>query len=96
MKKIALLAALIGTVALPMAAFAETAPMVEVANTTVHTTPGTMVYAGHRRLGAAYRVLPDGSPQVILDGQLITVPAATLSLVDGKVTTNLTIAQLSR
>ena len=51
---------------------------------------GKMVVASNgARLGAVYRVTPDGSVQIIIDGKLITVPASTLSNVDGKLTTNL-------
>ena len=40
---------------------------------------GHMLYAaGGRRLAPVYRVLADGSPQLILDGRLVTVPASTL------------------
>ena len=41
------------------------------------------------RLGAVYRVTSDGSAQLIVDGKMVTVPAATLSVVDGKLTTSL-------
>lgn len=97
MNKIALLAAAVATFAIPAAAFAnDTTPMVETAATTAHAVSGHMLYAGTRRLAPVYRVLADGSPQVILDGQLVTVPAATLTDANGKLTTSLTIAQLTR
>jgi hypothetical protein len=41
------------------------------------------------RLGQVYRVGPDGAAQVILGGKIITVPAATLSSVDGRLVTSL-------
>ena len=41
------------------------------------------------RLGAVYRVTSDGSAQVIFEGKMVTIPAATLSVVDGKLTTSL-------
>ena len=42
------------------------------------------------RLGQVYRVAADGSVQLILDGRMVSVPASTLSLVGGKLTTSLT------
>lgn len=52
--------------------------------------PGKMlVTANGARLGAIYRVMEDGSAQLIVDGKMVTVPAATLSVVDGKLTTSL-------
>ncbi len=42
------------------------------------------------RIGAVYRVSDDGSAQVILEGKLVSIPAATLSVADGKLTTSLT------
>ena len=96
MKKIALLAA-VATAFVSTAAVAnDTAPMVETAAVTAHAVTGHMLYAGARRLAPVYRVLPDGSAQVILEGRLVTVPASTLTESDGKLTTSLTMAQLSR
>lgn len=46
------------------------------------------------RLGVVNRLSSDGGAQVILDGRLITVPASTLSLVDGKLTTSLSKTQV--
>jgi hypothetical protein len=46
------------------------------------------------RLGAVYRVTPDGSVQLILDGSMVTVPASTLSVVDGKLTTSLSKSEV--
>ena len=48
-----------------------------------------LVGADGVRLGIVGRVTPDGGVQIILDGKLITVPATTLSNVDGKLTTTL-------
>lgn len=53
-------------------------------------TEGKMLVASNgARLGAVYRVTDDGSAQVIIDGKMVTVPASTLSVVDGKLTTTL-------
>ena len=51
---------------------------------------GTMlVSADGVRLGPVYRVGNDGSAQLIIKGKMATVPAATLSMVDGRLTTSL-------
>jgi hypothetical protein len=56
---------------------------------------GKMLFsAGGKRLAPVYRVAPDGAPQVMLDGRLITVPVATLSVVNGKVETSLSKREL--
>jgi hypothetical protein len=53
-----------------------------------------LVAANGARLGAVYRVGADGSAQVIIDGRMVSVPANTLSSVDGKLTTSLTKSQV--
>jgi hypothetical protein len=56
----------------------------------VEVAKGKMLYsADGKRLGSVYRVGDDGSAQLILDGKMRTVPAETLSVVDGKLTTSL-------
>ena len=63
----------------------------------VSVSPGKMIYgANGRRIGAVYRVTAQGNPQLIIDGKLVTVPASTLSSVDGKVTTSLSKADIDR
>jgi len=47
-----------------------------------------LVSADGTRLGAVYRVSADGSVQVIIDGKMVTVPAAKLASADGKLTTS--------
>lgn len=42
-----------------------------------------------KRIGKVYQVTRDGDPQVIVNMRLITVPAATLSRVDGKLVSSL-------
>lgn len=67
------------------------------AASSVNVTAGKMLYgANNARVASIYRVTPEGAPQVILNGRLVTVPATTLSEVDGKVTTTLTRVELSR
>lgn len=53
-----------------------------------------LVASDGARLGAVYRVGADGSAQVIIDGKMVTVPASTLSVTDGKLTTNLSKSQV--
>jgi hypothetical protein len=61
----------------------------------VSAVKGSMLTAANgSRLGAVYRVGADGSAQIIIDGKLVTVPAATLSLSGGKLTTSLTKSQV--
>ena len=56
---------------------------------------GTLLVASNgARLGSIYRVGPDGSPQIIIDGRMVTVPAATLSVANGKVTTSLSKSEV--
>lgn len=51
---------------------------------------GKMVVAADgARLGTVYRVGSDGAVQMILGGKMVTVPASTLSLVDGRLMTSL-------
>jgi hypothetical protein len=56
---------------------------------------GKMLTAANgARLGAVYRVGPDGSAQIIIDGKLVTVPANTLSIANGKLMTSLTKSEV--
>lgn len=55
-----------------------------------------LVAANGARLGAVYRVTQDGSAQLIVDGKMVTVPASTLSVVDGKLTTSLSKSEVSK
>jgi hypothetical protein len=51
---------------------------------------GKMLTASNgARLGQVFRVAADGSVQMIIDGKLISVPASTLTRVDGRLTTSL-------
>lgn len=60
-------------------------------------TEGKMLLtANGSRLGAVYRVTDDGSAQVIVDGKMVTIPAHTLSLNDGKLMTSLTKAEIRK
>ena len=48
------------------------------------------------RIGTIYRVTGTGDAQVILNGKLVTVPAATLTAAQGKVATSLSKRELGR
>lgn len=57
----------------------------------VSPVKGSMLVAANgARLAPVYRVGPDGSAQIILEGKMLTVPAATLSMAGGRLTTSLT------
>lgn len=61
----------------------------------VTAVKGKMLYATNGgRLGSVYRVANDGSVQLILDGNMRTVPGNTLAMVDGKLTTSLSKAEV--
>jgi hypothetical protein len=53
-----------------------------------------LVDAGGGRLAPIYRVSPDGSASLIIDGHMVTVPASTISVADGKLKTTLTKNQV--
>lgn len=103
MKKFAALAAVatLAVFAAPAAFAAETSQSVrattDAAAGAVAVNAGKMLYASNgQRIAAIYRVTAEGNPQVILNGKLVTVPAASLSDMGGKVTTSMTKVELSR
>lgn len=94
---VALVATLIAA-GLPTAAIhAQPAPQTSVAAASVVAREGQVLYDGKgKRVITVNRVATDGSVKVIFDGRLVTVPAATLSLVNGKLTTSLTKAEIAK
>jgi hypothetical protein len=46
------------------------------------------------KIGAVYKITSSGIPQLIIDGKLVSVPASSLSVSDGKLTTTLDKKQL--
>ena len=103
MKKFAALAAVatLAVFATPAAFAAESSQSVRAATDavagSVAVNAGKMLYAGNgQRIAAIYRVTAEGNPQIILNGKLVTVPASSLSDVNGKVTTSLTKSALGR
>jgi hypothetical protein len=67
-----------------------------IAQESVATEGKMLVAANGARLGAVYRVTDDGSAQLIVDGKMVTVPASTLSIVDGKLTTTLSKSEVRK
>ena len=56
---------------------------------------GKLLYdADGKKLAPIYKLDPNGVPQILLDGKVITVPMSTLTEVDGKFTTKLTKREL--
>lgn len=53
-----------------------------------------LVTSSGARLGTVYRVDPDGSAEIIIDGKMVAVPASTLSNVGGKLTTSLSKSEI--
>ena|SRR5579871_5177049 len=96
MKSFAILA--LAAAAVPAVAFAadDSATVRSEAAAPVQVSAGKMLYSNGYRLAAVYRVNSDGNPQVIIDGKLITIPAATLSDVGGKLTTSLTKKDIAK
>jgi hypothetical protein len=67
------------------------APSDEGATAQASPAKGNMLVAADgARLAPIYRLSSDGSPQIILDGKLVTVPAASLSMAGGRLMTSLT------
>ena len=63
----------------------------------VSAREGQMVYgANGQRIGAVYHVSKDGSVQVILDGNLVTIPVDQLAVANGKLSSSKNKADLLR
>jgi hypothetical protein len=54
-----------------------------------------VVAANGARLGRVSRLADDGSPQLIVEGKLVTVPLSTLSLVDGRLVSTLSPGEIA-
>ena len=71
------------------------ATLTATAQTTFAAEKGKVVVSSNgSRLGSVYKVGADGSAQIIIDGKLVTIPASTLSSVDGKLTTSLSKSEV--
>lgn len=53
-----------------------------------------VVDAKGARLAPVLRVSGDGSPQIIFQGKVVTIPVSTISVVEGKLTTSLSKADV--
>jgi hypothetical protein len=87
---------------IPQALFAAEAnqqvrePAGSIAAATPNVTSGKMLYGpDSHRIASIYRVTATGDAQIILNGRLLTVPAATLSGASGKVVTSLTKIEIN-
>ncbi len=99
----ALLATVATIAVVPAAVFAaETNQQVRDANSApatggISVSAGKMLYAADgKRIASVYRVTAAGDVQVIIASRLVTVPASTLSDVNGKVTTSVSKSDLNR
>lgn len=77
-----------------LATFTASAQNASHAATAVAEKGKILVSSNGSRLGAVYRVGPDGSAEIIIDGKLVSVPASTLSNVDGRLTTSLSKSEI--
>lgn len=87
MKLIAIAAALASLAVAPASLATETSQSTRSATeaAAVQVKKGDVLYSSSgRRLGSVYRVTPEGDAQVIIQSRMITVPAASISEVDGK------------
>ncbi len=64
-------------------------PAAATASAPIATKGQMLTGADHSRLGSVVRVADDGSVAIIFDAQLVTVPASTLTVADGKLVTSL-------
>lgn len=101
---LALLATVATLAVIPTAVFAaETNQQVRAAadgaavNSAVAATAGKMLYGSDgNRIASVYRASANGDAQLIINSRLVIVPAATLSLVNGKLATSLTKSEITR
>ena len=89
MKRSSLVVSLCALVTLSGAAYSVSAA--DEGQASVSPVKGSMLVAANgARLAPVYRVGPDGSAQIILEGKLVTIPASKLSMAGGRLTTSLT------
>jgi hypothetical protein len=97
---LALLATVAALALVPSAVFAAKAQQVQApaaaSSVSVSVTTGKMLYGadGHR-IASVYHASANGDAQLILDGRLVTVPASTLTEVNGKLTTSLSKTEIA-
>lgn len=61
----------------------------------VATKGQTLTSADRARLGSVVRVNGDGSVAIIFDTRLLVIPASTLKVADGKLTTSLSKREIT-
>jgi hypothetical protein len=66
-----------------------------LAETQSATAGKPLFSADGKRVGAVYKVASDGSLQLIVNGKMVVVPAGTVTVADGKITTSLTKKELA-
>ena len=77
------------TFALTLAALSLSPNMASAADAT--PVVGKMLYStGGKKLAPVYKLDSTSAPQIMLEGKLITIPAATLTEVEGRIETSLT------
>lgn len=82
--------------ALISAASPVAAQSADIATTPAAATKGQMLSSADRaRLGSIVRVNGDGSVAIIFDTRLLTIPASTLKLDNGKLTTSLSKREIA-
>ena len=98
MRKLIVLIALMGAAATPVLAqpSSTTSTLAITSATPVVASRGQMLIGSdHSRLGSVVSVEGDGSASIIFDGRMLTVPASTLKMAGGKLTTTLSKHELT-
>ena len=89
MKKFGLILAL--AAALPVSALVSVNAAVAQEDARSKAMVGKLLFdADGKKLAAIYKLDPKGSPQLLLDGKMVTVPLATMKKVEDKFATSLT------
>jgi hypothetical protein len=92
-KKSSFVVSLLAVAALSGAAFSVA--VADEAQAPVSPVKGSMLVAANgARLAPVYRVGADGSAQIILEGKMVTIPAAKLSMASGRLTTSLSKSEV--
>ena len=91
MKNLRLVFALATLSPISMLASISAAGAADTAATAPNPVVGKMLYsADGKKLAAIYKLDASGAPQVLLEGKLVTIPASSLTEVDGHIATSLT------
>lgn len=93
MKKFGLIVAL--SALLPVCALSTAAAVAAEPSALAKVLVGKLLYdADGKKLAPIYKLDANGVPQILLAGKVVTVPMSTLTEVDGKFTTKLTLRDL--